>query len=133
MSDLVRGIGEHLTPIHETVALLQRLHSRRQAGEGVTGLYYLSNMPPPYARFLEGQHSFLRCFDGGIFSGDVHRIKPEPEIYALLESRFALQPDQIVFIDDLKHNVEAATERGWQGIQFESAAQLQAQLLPLLA
>ena len=133
MGDLVRGIGEHLTPIHETVALLQLLHARRQAGAGVAGLYYLSNMPGPYARFLESQHSFLRCFDGGVFSGDVHRIKPEPEIYALLESRYALQPDQIVFIDDLKHNVEAATERGWQGIQFESAAQLQAQLLPLLA
>ena len=99
----------------------------------MAGLYYLSNMPGPYARSLESQHSFLRCFDGGVFSGDVHRIKPEPEIYALLESRYALQPDQIVFIDDLKHNVEAATERGWQGIQFESAAQVQAQLLPLLA
>ncbi len=133
MGDLVRGIGEHLTPIHETVALLQMLHTRRQAGEGVAGLYYLSNMPTPYARFLESQHSFLRCFDGGIFSGDVHHIKPEPEIYELLESRYALQSHRIVFIDDLKHNVEAATGRGWQGIQFESGAQLQAQLLPLLS
>jgi len=133
MGDLVRGIGERLTPIHETVALLHLLHARRQAREGVAGLYYLSNMPGPYARFLEGQHSFLKCFDGGIFSGDVHHIKPEPEIYEMLESRFALPPNQIVFIDDLKHNVDAAAMRGWQGILFESAAQVQAQLLPLLA
>lgn len=133
MGDLVRGIGEQLTPIQETVALLQRLHTRRQAGEGVTGLYYLSNMPEPYARFLEAQHGFLRCFDGGIFSGDVHHIKPQSEIYALLESRYALPPSQIVFIDDLAHNVAAASARGWYGIRFESAEQLQAQLWPLLA
>ncbi len=131
LDHLVRSIGEHLTPIPDTVALLQRLHVRRQAGDGVAGLYYLSNMPSPYARFLERQHDFLRCFDGGIFSGDVHCIKPEPDIYQLLESRYALPPSRIVFIDDLQHNVDAATLRGWQGIRFESAAQLQAQLLPL--
>ncbi len=133
MGDLVRGIGEQLTPIQETVALLQLLHTRRQAKEGVAGLYYLSNMPEPYARFLEGQHPFLRCFDGGIFSGDVHHIKPQPEIYELLERRYALRPARTVFIDDLSNNVDAATERGWQGIRFESAAQLRAQLWPMLA
>lgn len=132
LSRLVRGIGDHLTPIGGTVALLQLLHARRQVGDGVAGLYYLSNMPAPYARFLETRHGFLRCFDGGIFSGDVQCIKPEPELFELLENRYALQPRQIVFIDDLKHNVDAATARGWQGIVFESAAQLQAQLLPLL-
>lgn len=133
LGDLVRGIGPQLTPIEETVALLHVLHTRRQAGEGVAGLYYLSNMPEPYARFLEDQHPFLRCFDGGIFSGDVHCIKPMPEIYELLESRYALAPAQTIFIDDLAHNVAAATERGWQGIRFESAAQLHSQLWPLLA
>ncbi len=137
LARLVRGIGDNLVPIDETVALLQWLHARRLAGDGVAGLYYLSNMPGPYARFLESQHGFLKCFDGGIFSGDVHHIKPEPEIYELLENRYALPPAQIVFIDDLKHNVQAATARGWQGIQYESAAQVQAQLqaqgLPLLS
>lgn len=133
MGDLVRNIVEHLTPIPETVALLHLLHTRRQAGKGVSGLYYLSNMPQPYARFLQGKHDFLACFDGGIFSGDVHHIKPAPEIYELLETRYALKAKQTIFIDDLKHNVEAAITRGWHGIHFESAAQLQADLLPLLA
>lgn len=133
MGDLVRHIGERLTPIPETVALLHLLHARRQTGRGVSGLYYLSNMPAPYARSLEGRHRFLGCFDGGIFSGDVHHIKPAPAIYELLETRYDLHAGQTIFIDDLKHNVEVAIARGWQGIHFESTAQLQAELMPLLA
>ena len=131
MGDLVHGIAERLTPIAETVAVLQLLHQRRQAGDGVDGLYFLSNMPLPYARFLEHQHSFMQWFDGGIFSGDVLHIKPDPAIYQLLQSRYGLVPEHTVFIDDLKANVKAAQSVGWQGIHFESPQQLQADLVLL--
>ncbi|MDR3370069.1 HAD family phosphatase [Rhodoferax sp.] len=128
MGDLVHGIGERLTPIEETVAVLLQLHQRRQAGDGVQGLYYLSNMPIPYARLLEERYPFLQWFDGGIFSGDVLHIKPDLAIYQLLHSRYGLVPERTVFIDDLKANVKAAQSLGWQGIHFESAQQLQADL-----
>jgi putative hydrolase of the HAD superfamily len=128
MGALVHGIGERLTPIAETVAVLQQLHQRRQAGDGITGLYFLSNMPVPYARFLEKQHAWMRWFDGGIFSGDVLHIKPDPVIYQLLQSRYSLVPELTVFIDDLKANVKAAQLLGWQGIHFDSPQQLRADL-----
>lgn len=128
MSQLVNGIGERLAPMDDTVALLTRLHAARQAGQGVTGLYFLSNMPVPYARLLEERYAFLQWFDGGIFSGDVQHIKPEAVIYQLLQDRYALAPARTLFIDDLKHNVHAAQALGWQGIHFESAQQLQADL-----
>lgn len=129
---LVEHIGEHLRPIPETVALLQRLHALRDRQPGLR-LYYLSNMPQPYARELEQRHTFLQCFDGGVFSGDVHHIKPSPAIYQLLQSRYALDPARTVFTDDLLANVLAARAEGWQAIQFESAAQLQADLAAQLA
>jgi putative hydrolase of the HAD superfamily len=125
---LVHGIGERLTPIDGTVTLLQQLHARRAAAQGVTGLYYLSNMPISYARCLEQRHAFLQCFDGGIFSGDVKLIKPAPDIYHMLQSRYALDPATTLFVDDLKHNVETARALGWHGIVFESAAQLQSEM-----
>jgi putative hydrolase of the HAD superfamily len=128
MGDLVHGIAERLTPIAETVVVLQQLHQQRQAGKGIEGIYFLSNMPVPYARFLEHQHSFMQWFDGGIFSGDVLHIKPDPAIYHLLQSRYGLVPGETVFIDDLKANVKAAQSLGWQGIHFESVQQLQADL-----
>ena len=115
---LVQNIGGCLQPIAETVAVLQALQARRQMGEGVSGLYFLSNMPRPYARELEQKHAFLQHFDGGIFSGDVRLSKPDPAIYQLLQERYQLAPESIVFIDDLQANVQAAHALGWQGIHL---------------
>jgi putative hydrolase of the HAD superfamily len=130
---LVESIGERLVPIPETVALLAQLHAQRTATTAASDvrLYFLSNMPVPYARTLERLHPFLQWFDGGIFSGDVHHIKPEPAIYTLLQTRYTLDPAQTVFIDDLKSNVTAAQALGWAGIHFESAPQLSAALAAL--
>jgi len=121
---LVTGIGDRLQPMQETLAVLQHLQTKRAAGEGVQGLYFLSNMPEPYARHLEQQHAFLQHFDGGIFSGDVYLSKPDARIYQALQSRYALEPERTVFIDDMPANIEAAQALGWKGIHFTSAPQL---------
>lgn len=131
-ADLVASIGQRLHPIAPMVQLLQTLKQRRDAQQGVQGIYYLSNMPLPYARYLEQAHDFLRWFDGGIFSADVQRIKPDPAIYQALEQRYCLQPPCIVFVDDLKPNVLAAQQQGWRAIHFQSAGQLVQELGPLL-
>ena len=120
-------IPEHLTPMAGTVALLERLKQQRERDGGIR-LYFLSNMPAPFARELERRHAFLAWFDGGVFSGDVQLVKPQPEIFQLLQARYALDPAHTVFIDDLAANVQAARDHGWRGIQFESAARLEARL-----
>jgi putative hydrolase of the HAD superfamily len=125
---LIDGVAEHLQPMPETLAVLAQLRALRQQTGSKLRLYFLSNMPVPYARVLEHKHEFVSWFDGGIFSGDVQHIKPEPEIYELLELRYQLDPSQTVFIDDLAGNVAHAQSRGWQGIHFESAEQFKAQL-----
>jgi putative hydrolase of the HAD superfamily len=128
---LVSSIGERLRPMHETVDVLVRLEQRRRLC-GDVSLYFLSNMPAPYARTLEQKHIFLQYFDGGIFSADVQCIKPDPAIYRLLQQRYALEPAQTLLIDDLKINVDAARGLGWSGIHFESAQKLRASLGNLL-
>ncbi len=115
---LVLSIGERLVPMDETIAVLKKLHARRLAGKGVSGLYFLSNMPRPYARELEQRHAFLRHFDGGIFSGDVLLSKPNPAIYQMLQTRYQLPPESIVFIDDLHANVQVAQDLGWKGVHL---------------
>lgn len=123
LDGLMTSVPEHLVPIPETVVLLARLNRRRER-HGDVRLYFLSNMPAPFARVLEQRHAFLSWFDGGVFSGDVKLTKPQPEIFQLLQSRYALDPARTMFIDDHPANVEAARLHGWQAIQFESAAQL---------
>lgn len=129
---LVNGIGERLQPMADTLTLLAQLRALRDQAGSDLRLYYLSNMPKAYARVLEQRHEFIGWFDGGIFSGDVHQIKPEPEIYEMLERRYQLEPSQTVFIDDLAGNVVQAQSRGWHGIHFESAEQLKLQLQQVL-
>ncbi|APW41808.1 HAD family hydrolase [Rhodoferax saidenbachensis] len=119
LGDLVGSIDDRLEPMAPSVALLEQLH-----GLPDVHLYFLSNMPEPYARALEQRHSFLDRFNGGIFSGDVGLAKPDPAIYQLLQTRHALVPAQTVFIDDLLGNIEAAQTQGWHGIHFKSAAQV---------
>ena len=128
---LIAGIGAGLEPIDATVNILAALLQRREQ-RGNLRLYYLSNMPVPYARTLERKHAFLQWFDGGIFSGDVLRCKPDPAIYQMLQARHALEPKQTVFIDDLQANVDAACALGWRGVHFVSAQQLQQSLANLL-
>lgn len=130
--DLLAPIGEELQPIAANVALLQALAARRDRS-GDLRLFYLSNMPQPFARALEQRHAFLQCFDGGVFSGDVKLGKPDPAIYRLLADRHGLQPARTVFIDDLAANVEAARALGWGAIHLarpESLAELLQAHLP---
>src|SRR5512133_244655 len=119
LTNLMESIPDHLTPMPATLALLTQLRALREQRAQAPRLYFLSNMPAPYARTLVQRHAFLQWFDGGVFSSDVQLVKPEPEIYALMESRYALAPERTIFIDDNAVNVQAAQARGWQGIQFE--------------
>jgi len=59
-------------------------------------------------------------------------IKPDPEIYKLLLSRYSLQPADCIFIDDNPANVAAAQTLGIRAIPFTTCSNLRAQLLQLL-
>lgn len=124
---LLEPLAERLQPIPVTVQLLDGLRHRRDAGEDLH-LYFLSNMPAPYARALEQRALFLPWFEGGIFSGDVQVVKPDRAIYALLAARYKLDAAATVFIDDSWANVEAARAFGWHAIHCTAPSALPAQL-----
>lgn len=131
LHDFIAPLGEHLMPIDTTVALLSTLRDRRSTGENIR-LYYLSNMPVPYARALERRLAFFQWFDGGIFSGDVKLIKPDGDIYGMLAWRHALEPSRTLFIDDVPANVEGARAQGWNAIHCTSPSTLGPQVMRYL-
>ncbi len=57
---------------------------------------------------MKDDYPFLNKFDGLLLSGEVKLIKPEIAIYELAISRFNLTPEETVFVDDKKENIEAA-------------------------
>ena len=122
---VIDGIPPHLQAQAPTVALLKQL---KAAGHR---LFYLSNMPHPYADHLERCNDFVADFQDGIFSARVGLMKPHAAIFELAEQRFGLVPADTVFIDDHAGNVQAARSRGWQAVHFADAAQAGAELQAL--
>jgi putative hydrolase of the HAD superfamily len=119
---VIAAVPAELQPVPHTVRLIERLRERGHK------LWFLSNMPAPYARHLEDSHDFMRWFDGGVFSSRVQLVKPEPAIFHEAQRRFGAPADQLLFIDDFALNVTAARALGWQGIHFLSAEQCESEL-----
>ncbi len=124
---VIDAVPQALQVLPEMEALLQRLAA---AGHP---LFFLSNMPAPFADALERRHVFLRrppegVFRDGLYSARVGLIKPEPAIFELARARFGIVAAETLFIDDLQDNVEAGRAAGWQGLRFETVAQCEAEL-----
>ena len=97
--------------------IIQDLKSR-----GV-GLYGLTNWPAE--TFTEARRRFktIGSIDNYVVSSHVKLAKPEPAIYLLLLSKYNLKPEECVFIDDRKDNVDAAIAQGMSGIVYPGTAQ----------
>ena len=81
-------------------------------------VYFLSNYSHQAINANREVLDFIPLMDGGVFSCDVGLIKPEPEIYQLLCSKYGLKMEECVFIDDKQANTDAAKALGMQAITF---------------
>lgn len=111
-------------------SLLGLVSELRRAGLR-TGI--LSNMQPELLRILRAQAAWLDLFDVHVFSCDVHLVKPEPEIYHHLLRQLEALPGEVIFVDDLPRNVEAARDLGIHALLYRSFAQLRRELSKVLA
>ena len=93
----------------------------------------LSVMPLYAQEFVrETWPEFERVFDHVIISSEVHLNKPDPRIFHLALGRVGCKPQEAVFIDDRRRNVEAARELGIQGVLYESREQVLGELEKIL-
>lgn len=122
VATVIAAVPEHLAAKPDTVALIESL-----AAKGVP-LFFLSNMPAPYARHLQSTHAFLKHLPVGVFSADVGCSKPDPRIYELALACTGMAAADLVFVDDLVENIEVAKSLGWRGVVFDNAAQCERDL-----
>ncbi len=70
----------------------------------------------------------ILLFDDFVLSFDVGAMKPEPEIYLEAIRAAGVRPEQTLFIDDMRANVEGAERMGmnglWHGPDSDLAANL---------
>jgi epoxide hydrolase-like predicted phosphatase len=91
----------------------------RQRGVVVTAL---TNNPSPAAELL-ARPELVRLFDLAITSADAHLTKPDPAFYRHAEARLGAAGADIVFVDDMLENIDAALRLGWSGVHFQSTDQ----------
>ncbi len=72
-------------------------------------------------------------FETVVDSAFVGCRKPDPRIYNLTLERVGLDPEECIFIDDMKINIDVANELGLHGVHFRETAQVRAEVHDLLA
>lgn len=121
------NVGDTLRKRDTTESWLKDLQSR-----GIK-IFYLSNYSHYCMNAKPEVLDFLPMMDGGVFSCDVHLLKPQREIYQYITDKYNLVPSECVFIDDLAKNVDGAKNFGFHAIQCVTVEQTQRDLNNLLA
>jgi len=84
-------------------------------------LYCLSNTNAIHQEYFE-QLAIFSFFKNTFYSHQMHLRKPDPEIFLTACAQADKKPYEVIFIDDLQSNVEAARQVGMQAeISFNSA------------
>lgn len=84
-------------------------------------VFALTNFGIQTFEVAEPVYPFLTEFDRRYISGHMGVIKPEAQIYQMVEADCGLDPAGLLFTDDRPDNIAAAAARGWQTHLFEGA------------
>jgi len=71
------------------------------------GIYVLSNASDRFHKYFP-RFLPLDYFNGVVVSSDIHMIKPYEGIYKYILDKYKLNPEECLFIDDRKENIEGA-------------------------
>jgi len=99
--------------------------------EGIARSYtlvLLSNTNAIHFEMLVKTYPLLRHFNSYVLSYKVGAMKPLPLIYQKAVEAAGCQPAECFFADDIEAYVEAARAQGIDAVQFQSAAQIEAEL-----
>lgn len=101
--------------IPHSVRLLRALRAK-----GVP-VFALTNFGKDTFAHAQTEYDFLSEFDRAYVSGHMEVIKPEAQIYQMLEADCGIAPEKLLFADDRRDNIDAARARGWQVHLFEGS------------
>ena len=107
------------TPIEEGFRAAERC---RREGKKI---YLLSNYPRQGFEFVIKEYAHLfKMFDGGVVSSYVHQVKPEKEIYETILTRYGIEAQRALFIDEVQGNIEGAMKTGIHGFHMHESGMM---------
>jgi putative hydrolase of the HAD superfamily len=122
---------EHIQNSLEKISLTESLFYK-MLDQGYS-LYYLTNMSSAFFETLIERHPFIAFFKGGLVSGNELVIKPEVEIFELLQERFNLNASESLFIDDSQENINTARSLGFKAIHFNETNECYKEIKSILS
>jgi 2-haloacid dehalogenase len=99
--------------IPHSLRLMRALRAKR------VPVFALTNFGADTFEIARAHYPFFDEFDRAFVSGRMGVLKPDPEIYRIVEAESGLPPEALLFADDKPENVEAARARGWKAHLFE--------------
>lgn len=113
-NEAVELFSSSTEPFDYTLDLLKSLKKKGYK------LYYLSNWGKASFDLCKekGVFDFLKLFDGGVVSYQIGIRKPNKEIYTYLLKKYKLTPENCLFYDDKKENVDEANKLKIHGNVF---------------
>jgi epoxide hydrolase-like predicted phosphatase len=115
---------KHMPLNREVMQLASRL---RQNGYRTAVMSNITEM----TKNLNRRRRTFRGFSPAIYSYEAGCIKPGRKIYKILLKKLKIPPEECVFIDDQKKNIETAKKMGMKGIVFKNPLQLKRDLRKL--
>jgi FMN phosphatase YigB (HAD superfamily) len=103
------------TAIEDMVALNARL---RRAG---VPTFIFSNTNDIAIGHIRRNFPFFAHFHGYVLSYEHGAMKPDPKLYAAVESMTGRAGGAILYVDDRPENIETGAARGWRAIRHQSA------------
>ena len=83
-------------------------------------IFVLSNTSPVFYELLEEQLSPLNeILDGFVLSCDIKAIKPDSKMFEEILHKYDLNPENCIFLDDVKDNTKMAESLGIKAYQVK--------------
>ena len=117
IKELMYHWTEFVIPLKDNVAYIKDL---KRFGYKV---YILSNIPEDDTKYLRSLGVFDNI-DGGVFSYEYKKIKPDPEIFHILLKKYNLMASECLFLDDRKDNVVTASNLGFETIEVKNSSKV---------
>jgi glucose-1-phosphatase len=88
----------------------------------------LSNTNELHWKRMVSTMDFIHLFDFTFPSHLTGRLKPDSDAYVLAAAQIGIQPDEVLFLDDNRINIEGAKKAGMDAVEVHGVSEAQAHL-----
>ena len=113
--------SEFFADIFTPIEPMVKFHAELRAGGLPT--YIFSNTNELAIGHIRRNFHFFSRFDGYILSYEHGAMKPDPELYEVVESKTGCRRQELFYIDDRPENIATAAARGWQAVLHKTPDQ----------